>query len=182
MKFNSKGGKKFKRGKKNVNEKSAIIFAEDGGEEYAKVTKLLGNGRIHAVLKDKTEKLCIIPGRFKRKKIRVQLGNIILICVRDYQPDKADILFLYNDSQIEILSKSNHIPLFFKNNINTMDIHSKNNDMTDNVVFQNDSDSEDDLTIETNNKEESSSLSMNKYNNINSDSESDNDDINLEDI
>ena len=68
MGINKKGGKKFKRGKKCSSEKKVMVFKEDENEEYAKVTKFLGNGRIYAILKDKTEKLCIIPGSFKKKK------------------------------------------------------------------------------------------------------------------
>ena len=178
MNTNKKGGKKFKRSKKDNGEKSVMIFKEDSCEEYAKVSKLLGNGRVQAILRDKTEKLCIIPGRFKKKKIRVMPGNVILIAIRDYQPDKADILCVYNDTQIEILSKGDHIPKFFKVSILHLDMNDVD-DLADQVVFQDHSDSEDDLPINNNKTDKSNSMTF--VNNLN-DSDEDNEAIDLEDI
>ena len=43
-----KGGKNRRRGKnENENEKRELVFKEDG-QEYASVTKMLGNGRLQA--------------------------------------------------------------------------------------------------------------------------------------
>jgi translation initiation factor 1A len=154
-----------------------MIFKDDPCEEYAKVTKLLGNGRVKAILRDKTEKLCIIPGRFKKKKIRVMSGNVILIAIRDYQPDKADILCVYNDTQVEILSKGDHIPKFFKVSILHLDINTEE-ELVDQVVFQEHSDSEDELDLS--NEKKGNSLSENQINNLNN--SDDNESINLEDI
>lgn len=180
MKKNTKGGKKFKRGKKNTSEKINMVFAEDSGEEYAKVIKLLGNGRIQVILKDRTEKLCIIPGRFKKKKIRVTIGSVILIAIRDYQPDKADVLFLYNDSQLEILLKSEYIPNFFKLNIHTMDLDKDIQELENNIVFQDNSDSEEEQTI---NIESKSTINQKHSYDLIIGSEYEKDDgINLEDI
>lgn len=47
-----KGGKNRRRGKnENETEKRELIFKEDG-QEYAQVTKMLGNGRLEAMCFD----------------------------------------------------------------------------------------------------------------------------------
>jgi translation initiation factor 1A len=47
-----KGGKNRRRGKnENETEKRELVFKEDG-QEYAQVTKMLGNGRLEAMCFD----------------------------------------------------------------------------------------------------------------------------------
>ena len=116
MKRNLKGGKKYKKGKRDLNDNKIIFKETSEGEEYGKVVKLLGNCRLYCKLKDGTEQLCIIPGKMKKKRIWVRIDNIVLISIRDYQPDKADILHLYPPSQIEILKKNNELPINFYEN------------------------------------------------------------------
>jgi len=55
-----KGGKNRRRGK-NENEglKRELVFKEDG-QEYAQVTKMLGNGRLEAMCFDGVKRLCHI--------------------------------------------------------------------------------------------------------------------------
>ena len=74
-------------------------------QEYAQVTKLLGDRRILAkILNDKeesdetdsNERLCIIPGKF-RKKIWINKEDIILIGTREHlNGNKCDVLYKYN--------------------------------------------------------------------------------------
>lgn len=64
-----KGGKNRRRGKnENETEKRELIFKEDG-QEYAQVTKMLGNGRLEAMCFDGVKRLCHIRGKL-RKKVR----------------------------------------------------------------------------------------------------------------
>jgi len=50
-----KGGKNRRRGKnENETEKRELVFKEDG-QEYAQVTKMLGNGRLEAMCFDGKE-------------------------------------------------------------------------------------------------------------------------------
>jgi len=73
-----KGGKNRRRGK-NENEamKRELVFKEDG-QEYAQVSKMLGNGRLEALCFDGTKRLCHIRGKL-RKKIWINQGDIVLI-------------------------------------------------------------------------------------------------------
>ena len=79
-----KGGKNRRRGK-NENEglKRELVFKEDG-QEYAQVTKMLGNGRLEATCFDGIKRLCHIRGKL-RKKVWINQSDIILVGLRDYQ-------------------------------------------------------------------------------------------------
>ncbi len=79
-----KGGKNRRRGK-NENEglKRELVFREDG-QEYAQVTKMLGNGRLEAMCFDGVQRLCHIRGKL-RKKVWINQSDIILVGLRDYQ-------------------------------------------------------------------------------------------------
>lgn len=70
--FLGKGGKNRRRGKnENETEKRELVFKEDG-QEYAQVTKMLGNGRLEAMCFDGVKRLCHIRGKL-RKKVWFQL-------------------------------------------------------------------------------------------------------------
>ena len=96
MGINKKGGKKFKK-KKNIQTKNIMVFKECIEEQYAKVTKMLGNCNIEAKLLDNTTQFCVIPGSMKKKKW-IKVGDIILIAIREYQHSKADVLFVYSQN------------------------------------------------------------------------------------
>jgi len=62
-----KGGKNRRRGKnESEDQKRELIFKEDG-QEYAQVTKILGNGRVEAACFDGQTRLCHIRGKLRKK-------------------------------------------------------------------------------------------------------------------
>jgi len=104
-----KGGKNRRRGKnENETEKRELIFKEDG-QEYAQVTKMLGNGRLEATCFDGTKRLCHIRGKL-RKKVWINQGDIILVGLRDYQDAKADVILKYNADEARNLKSYGEIP------------------------------------------------------------------------
>jgi initiation factor 1A len=54
--------------------------------EYAKVVRMLGNGRLEAFCFDGKVRLCHIRGKM-RKKVWVGAGDIIMVSLRDYQDE-----------------------------------------------------------------------------------------------
>ena len=91
-----KGGKNRKRGKNEADDdKRELVFKEDG-QEYAQVTRMLGNGRCEAICVDGTRRLCHIRGKM-HKKVWIAAGDIVLVGLRDYQDDKADVIKYMND-------------------------------------------------------------------------------------
>jgi translation initiation factor 1A len=104
-----KGGKNRRRGKnENETEKRELVFKEDG-QEYAQVTKMLGNGRLEAMCFDGTKRLCHIRGKL-RKKVWINTGDIILVGLRDYQDAKADVILKYNADEARNLKSYGEIP------------------------------------------------------------------------
>ena len=104
-----KGGKNRRRGK-NENEglKRELVFREDG-QEYAQVTKMLGNGRLEAMCFDGVKRLCHIRGKL-RKKVWINQSDIILVGLRDYQDAKADVILKYTPDEARNLKSYGEFP------------------------------------------------------------------------
>jgi len=104
-----KGGKNRRRGK-NENEglKRELVFKEDG-QEYAQVTKMLGNGRLEAMCFDGVKRLCHIRGKL-RKKVWINQSDIILVGLRDYQDAKADVILKYSADEARNLKSYGEFP------------------------------------------------------------------------
>jgi len=104
-----KGGKNRRRGKnENENEKRELVFKEDG-QEYAQVAKMLGNGRLEAMCFDGIKRLCHIRGKL-RKKVWINASDIILLGLRDYQDNKADVILKYTPDEARNLKAYGELP------------------------------------------------------------------------
>lgn len=104
-----KGGKNRKRGKNEADDdKRELVFKEDG-QEYAQVTRMLGNGRCEAICVDGTKRLCHIRGKM-HKKVWIAAGDIVLVGLRDYQDDKADVILKYMNDESRLLKAYGELP------------------------------------------------------------------------
>jgi len=104
-----KGGKNRRRGKnENEGQKRELVFKEDG-QEYAQVTKMLGNGRLEAMCFDGVKRLCHIRGKL-RKKVWINNSDIILVGLRDYQDAKADVIQKYSADEARNLKSYGEFP------------------------------------------------------------------------
>eukprot|EP00168_Porphyra_purpurea_P020678 TRINITY_DN879_c0_g1_i11.p4 TRINITY_DN879_c0_g1~~TRINITY_DN879_c0_g1_i11.p4 ORF type:complete len:139 (+),score=66.85 TRINITY_DN879_c0_g1_i11:140-556(+) len=104
-----KGGKNRRRGKNdNDDERRELIFKEEG-QEYAQVLRMLGNGRCESACFDSVKRLCHIRGKL-RKKVWVNAGDIVLIGLREYQDEKADIILKYTADEARSLKQYGEIP------------------------------------------------------------------------
>ncbi|KAK9478385.1 nucleic acid-binding protein [Lipomyces japonicus] len=127
-----KGGKNRRRGKnENDNEKRELIFKEDG-QEYAQVTKMLGNGRIEAQCFDGERRLAHIRGKM-RKKVWINQGDIILLSLREFQDDQADVILKYNADEARSLKTYGELPETAK--INETDTYGHEGDEECNFEF-----------------------------------------------
>eukprot|EP00245_Coleochaete_scutata_P002402 TRINITY_DN1312_c0_g2_i1.p1 TRINITY_DN1312_c0_g2~~TRINITY_DN1312_c0_g2_i1.p1 ORF type:complete len:145 (-),score=54.09 TRINITY_DN1312_c0_g2_i1:772-1206(-) len=104
-----KGGKNRKRGKnEDLDEKRELVFKEDG-QEYGQVLRMLGNGRLEAQCIDGVKRLCHIRGKM-HKKVWIGAGDIILVGLRDYQDDKADVILKYQPDEARSLKVYGELP------------------------------------------------------------------------
>merc|ERR1712176_1702664 len=113
-----KGGKNRRRGKNEGEEKRELIFKEDG-QEYAQVLRMLGNGRLDAQCIDGVTRLCHIRGKM-RKKVWVNTGDIILLGLRDFQDEKADVILKYMADEARSLKAYGELPESIRVNDNDM--------------------------------------------------------------
>ena len=108
--------KKKKKGKNAKNkgqgtEKRKLEFKEDM-QEYVRVTKMLGDRRMQVMLPDKSHSLAIIPGRF-RKRCWMKPGDVLIVSFREFQDDKLDVVYKYNDDEAKKLANMHEIPPSF---------------------------------------------------------------------
>ncbi|KAJ8331061.1 hypothetical protein BDV3_002941 [Batrachochytrium dendrobatidis] len=104
-----KGGKNRKRGKNDhESDKRELVFKEDG-QEYASVTKMVGNGWVETSCCDGEKRLAHIRGAF-RKKIWIGVGDVLLLGLRDYQDTKADVILKYTPDEARLLKSYGELP------------------------------------------------------------------------
>ncbi|KAI7844099.1 hypothetical protein COHA_002240 [Chlorella ohadii] len=80
-----------------------------GAAEYAQVLRMLGNGRLEAHCMDGVKRLCHIRGKM-RKKVWVNTGDIVLVGLRDYQDEKADVILKYMADEARSLKAYGELP------------------------------------------------------------------------
>jgi translation initiation factor 1A len=146
------GGKQAKKlARKNQNndeEKSSINdICKTNEQDYAIIEKVLGGGRFSVLTPDNKKRIAISRGRmFSRNgKIKdrslMSIGNLVLISLRDFQEDKADILMFYNKSQVDLLLEYNEIDKNFMKKTNDIE---DDTDMVDDIY----SDEKEELKLE----------------------------------
>ncbi len=79
---------------------------KEENEMFAIVTKLLGVNKVLAACQDGKERKCRIPGKML-KRVWLREGDLIIIKVWDFQPDKADVVWRYSNSQKTYLASRN---------------------------------------------------------------------------
>lgn len=101
------GGKNAKkRAKKFVNNRNASrqLEKKQEGQEYAKLTKKLGDCRFECICADGVERIAHVPGKF-RNRWRFQLDETVLVSIRiGLEPLKCDILHKYNPTEVQQLT------------------------------------------------------------------------------
>ena len=112
---NTGGNKAKKFASKSFNiSNRATRFANEDGEIYAVVQRMLGNNNCEVLCIDGTTKLCIIRGKFLGKGKRdnkLARGVWVLVGAREWEittkeKTKCDLLEVYNDNDKEKLIKN----------------------------------------------------------------------------
>ena len=106
-----KGGKKHKRNKNRDIETKTIRYKEDG-QEYAQITKCKGNCRFDDRCSDGKERAAILCGTMRKRKF-VNLNDIVLVSLRDFQDDICDIMDRYDENGARKLRETKELPETF---------------------------------------------------------------------
>jgi len=91
---------------------------------------MLGNGRLDAQCIDGVKRLCHIRGKM-RKKVWVSTGDIILVGLRDFQDEKADVILKYNADEARSLKAYGELP----DNIRVNETETFNEEENENDAF-----------------------------------------------
>ena len=71
---------------------------------------MLGNGRVEAhCFHDEKKRLCHIRGKM-RKKVWINVSDIVLVGLREFQDEKADIIHKYSPDEARTLKKQGELP------------------------------------------------------------------------
>ena len=89
-------------------EKRELIIKEEG-QKYAQILRMLGQGRVEANCFDGTKRMCTIRGKL-RNRVWVNAGDIILVSLREFGDDKADVIHKYYPEEAFELQDLQEIP------------------------------------------------------------------------
>lgn len=87
---------------KNPTEDDKKLITKEELETYGQVLNALGNNRMLVKCFDGKERICNIRGSM-RKKIWISKNDIVLVSLREFQDDKADIIYKYDNSEVRKL-------------------------------------------------------------------------------
>lgn len=103
-----KGGKARRRGKGDAGGEDDLPLAEEG-QSYGKVTRILGGNRVQVACVDGRTRQACIRGAM-HKKVWVAAGDAILVSLRDYQDDVADVIYKYSPAAARQLKALGELP------------------------------------------------------------------------
>ena len=105
---NIKGGKKHKRKKNQVVHEKTLRLKEEG-QEYAQISKCLGNCRFTVLCFDGKERMATMCGGMRKRRF-VNVNDIVLVSLREWQDEKCDIIDNYDDNLTRKMKDNGIIP------------------------------------------------------------------------
>ncbi len=132
-----RGGKRPAK-KGGFGSKRELLFKESG-EDYAQVLKLLGGSKMEVLCMDNKKRIAKVRGKFKRR-VWVNMGDIILVALREFEDEKCDIIHVFYADEAKTLKAMGEIP----QDIQISEQQKlENNDL--NIAFDDDKDDENKL-------------------------------------
>lgn len=110
--------KKDKRVKNNhagQNSTRELILAENN-QTYGNVSKSLGNRWFDVDCQDGVLRKCQVRGNMRNRKF-VNIGDVVIVSLRDFQDNKADIIHVFNGDEVRTLKKMGEFLLEVKHQI-----------------------------------------------------------------
>jgi len=130
-----KGGKNYKKGKKRDEGETRrdLLFKEDG-QEYAQVLRMLGDGRVALQCFDNLARTGLIRGTMRRR-VWINTGDIVLIGLREFQPDKADVIHKFTTEEARSLQSYGELPANARINQTAVDMAMDDGEEEDDAGF-----------------------------------------------
>ena len=153
---NTKGGKKHKRNKKQNDFIEKTLRLKEEGQEYAQITKCLGNCRFTVMCFDGKERMATMCGGMRKRRF-VNQNDIVLVSLREWQDEKCDIIDNYDDNLTKKLKSKGLVPDSIKldsDKSNDLDIDDDNMGFVFSTDIPN-SDSEEEIIKNSSSDEES---------------------------
>jgi len=131
-----KGGKNYKKGKKRDEGETRrdLLFKEDG-QEYAQVLRMLGDGRLALSCYDGVARTGLIRGTMRRR-VWINTGDIVLIGLREFQTDKADVIHKYTTEEARNLQAYGELPANARINQTAIDMAMEGGGEGEDVDFE----------------------------------------------
>lgn len=127
MTRNHKGGKQHRKSSGGiVCDKRQLEYKEEG-QEYALITKMLGNGRCECKCADGLSRLGVIRGKMN-KRVWINMGDTVLVSLREYQDSKVDIIHKYTIDEVKALQAYGEIETTTTAQVQEIHYESDNND------------------------------------------------------
>lgn len=138
MSKNTKGGKNYKKQKKTSSYERELIFREDE-QAYARIIKQLGDGRFECQIFNtdyETKLIGKICGSM-RKRVWINIGDIVLVSTRSFDSSSCDIIHKYIPEEAARLKKLEEIPSNINLQVSTLDLADGNLECDENdIVFE----------------------------------------------
>ena len=82
------------------------------GQQYAYVTSMLGNGRLMALCEDGQQRMGRIRGSMRKykSKVIIKSGDLVVMSLRDFEDDKADVISRLSHEEVSALMYRNELP------------------------------------------------------------------------
>jgi len=136
---NIKGGskhKKYARQREFIIDLNINNFKKNNDQEYAFVSKILGNCKFELICFDGKKRLGCLRGNMKKRKW-VNKGDCILVSLRDFQDAKCDIILVYKSEQVDVLIKKKEITsMFSQEGLLENDNDNENEMINDTIDFE----------------------------------------------
>ena len=87
-------------------EKRSLIEADINSQVYGTITKVLGSRFFEVNCIDNKNRRC----KIRNKRIRIKINDIVIISLREFDDNNADIIYKYEDDEVRILQKKGIIP------------------------------------------------------------------------
>lgn len=89
-----------------------MLVEPDDSQSYAVVESMLGNGRLSALCEDGQTRIARIRGSMRKAggKVIIEPRDLIVVALRDYEDDKADVIHKYTLDEVHEILKWNVLP------------------------------------------------------------------------